>query len=64
MTITAEHAGEVAALASLVAQAQPGDVIAMMTHQDRAQVDAWLADHGGRRDSVADLRTKVRYASA
>ena len=34
----------------------PGDVIALMTHQDRAQVDAWLAEHGGRRDAVADLR--------
>ena len=64
VTITAEHAGEVAALASLVGQAQPGDVIAMMTHQDRAEVDAWLADHGGRRDSTADLRTKVADAKA
>ena len=40
----------------------PGDVIALMTHQDRAQVDAWLVEHGGRRDAVADLRTKVRRA--
>ncbi len=63
VTITAEHAGEVAALASLVGQARPGDVIAMMTHQDRAQVDAWLAEHGGRRDSMSDLRAKVRQAS-
>ena len=63
VTITAEHAGELAALASLVGQARPGDVIAMMTHQDRVQVDSWLAEHGGRRDSIADLRTKVRRAS-
>ena len=62
VTIAREHPGEVAALASLVAQARPGDVIALMTHQDRAQVDAWLVEHGGRRDAVADLRTKVRRA--
>ncbi len=62
VTIAREHPGEVAALASLVSQARPGDVIALMTHQDRAQVDAWLVEHGGRRDAVADLRTKVRRA--
>ena len=64
VTITAEHAGEVAALASLVGQARSGDVIAMMTHQERAQVDAWLIEHGGRRDSATDLRTKVANAEA
>ena len=62
VTIAREHPGEVAALASLVSQARPGDVITLMTHQDRAQVDAWLVEHGGRRDAVADLRTKVRRA--
>ena len=64
VTIAAEHPGEVAALASLVEQARPGDVIAVMTHQDREQVDAWLVEHGGRRDSVADLRAKVERAAA
>ncbi len=64
VTITAEHPGEVAALTSLVEQARPDDVIALMTHQDRAQVDAWLVEHGGRRDSVADLRVKVQRAAA
>jgi cyanophycin synthetase len=63
VTIAREHPGEVAALASLVSQARPGDVIAVMTHQDRAQVDAWLLEHGGRRDAVADLRTKVQRAA-
>ncbi|HEY5979228.1 MAG TPA: Mur ligase family protein [Microlunatus sp.] len=62
VTIAREHAGEVAALASLVSQARPGDVIAVMTHQDRAQVDAWLLGHGGRRDAVTDLRVKVQRA--
>jgi cyanophycin synthetase len=62
VSITAEHPDEVSALASLLAQARPGDVIAMMTHQDRERVDAWLTDHGGRRDTVADLRVKVQRA--
>jgi cyanophycin synthetase len=63
MTIAREHPAEVPALASLVSQARPGDVIAMMTHQDRAQADAWLVEHGGRRDAVADLRAKVQRAA-
>ena len=63
VTIVREHPGEVAALASLVSQARTGDVIALMTHQDRAQVDAWLVEHGGRRDAVADLRIKVERAT-
>ena len=63
VTIDREHPGEVAALASLVSQARAGDVIAVMTHQDRAQVDAWLVEHGGRRDAVADLRIKVERAA-
>lgn len=57
--IEREHPGEVAALASLVGRARAGDVVAMMTHQDREQVDAWLTEHDGRRDTVADLRAKV-----
>lgn len=64
VTITAEHPDEVSALASLVGQARPGDVIAVMTHQDRDQVDAWLTEHGGHRDSATDLRAKVDRAAA
>jgi len=64
VTISAEHDGEVAALASLVGQARPRDVIALMTHQDREQVDGWLLDHGGHRDAVTDLRAKVERADA
>ena len=46
-------------LASLVDQARDGDVVAMMTHQDREQVDAWLVDHGASRDNPDALRAKV-----
>jgi cyanophycin synthetase len=59
VTIAAEHPGEVAGLASLVGQARPGDVVAMMTHQDRDAVDAWLTEHGGQRDTIETLRAKV-----
>ncbi|MDN5805267.1 MAG: hypothetical protein L0H26_11885, partial [Microlunatus sp.] len=62
VTIDREHAGEVAALTSLAAQARAGDVVALMTHQDRQQVDDWLIEHGGRRDTVDDLRAKVAAA--
>ncbi|MFT4163765.1 MAG: Mur ligase family protein [Microlunatus sp.] len=63
MTITAEYPDEVTSVAALVEQARPGDVVAMMTHQDRDEVSAWLAEHGGRRDSPADLRAKVWRAA-
>ena len=41
---------ELAALTALVGQARDGDVVAMMTHPDREEVDAWLIDHGATRD--------------
>ena len=49
-----EHESEVAGLASLVDQAADGDVVAVMTHQDREAVDAWLIEHGATRDGPAD----------
>jgi cyanophycin synthetase len=58
-----EHESEVAGLAALAEQAADGDVIAVMTHQDRDEVDAWLTGHGATRDSAEELRDKVRYAA-
>ncbi len=55
--VTAEHSTELACLQSLVAQARAGDVVAMMTHQDRDLVDAWLVAQGAAyqdRDLVDD----------
>ncbi len=60
--IRTEHDSEVPGLASLVARAGPGDVVAMMAHQDRAEIDAWLAEHGGIRDDPATLKAKVAAA--
>ena len=57
--ITAEHADELSCLQSLVAQARDGDVVAIMAHQDRADLDQWLFGSGATRDSAADLRAKV-----
>jgi cyanophycin synthetase len=59
-----QHLSEVAGLVSLVSQAADGDVVAMMTHQDRDEVDAWLAEHGATRDSADELRAKVLRARA
>ena len=57
-----QHLSEVAGLASLAGQAADGDVVAMMTHQDREQVDMWLVEHGATRDSADELRAKVLRA--
>jgi cyanophycin synthetase len=54
-----QHLSEVDGLASLTGQAVDGDVVAMMTHQDREQVDIWLLEQGATRDSADELRAKV-----
>jgi cyanophycin synthetase len=59
-----EHMSEVDGLVSLVSRAADGDVVGMMTHQDRDEVDLWLAEHGGIRDSAETLRAKVLRARA
>ena len=59
-----EHRSELPCLVSLVGQARDGDVVAMMTHQDRQQVDDWLLDHGATRDDPETLRAKVLKAES
>jgi cyanophycin synthetase len=63
MTIGVEHPDEVSCLASLVAKARDGDVVSIMAHQDRDEIDQWLVDRGATRDSADDLRAKVARAS-
>jgi cyanophycin synthetase len=53
---------EVAGLEALVAQAEPGDVVALMCHEDRQGVYDWLAAHGFTADAPETLREKVRAA--
>ena len=60
MEIVREHDSELDCLVSLVGQARDGDVVAIMTHQDRELLDAWLVDHGASRDNANVLRAKVR----
>ncbi|NYD41763.1 Mur ligase family protein [Nocardioides panaciterrulae] len=54
---------EVAGLAALVERAQPGDVVALMCHAERAAVYDWIAAHGGTPDGPETLRDKVRAAA-
>lgn len=53
---------EVAGLEALVDQAAPGDVVALMCHEDRQGVYDWLAGQGFTTDTPETLRDKVRAA--
>ncbi len=53
---------EVCGLEALVAQARPGDVVALMCHEDRQGVYDWIAAAGGTVDDPETLRAKVRAA--
>jgi cyanophycin synthetase len=57
-----EFGGEVDGAAWLVSQAQRGDVIGVMVHEQREQLDEWLGAHGGTRDDPEALAAKVRAA--
>jgi cyanophycin synthetase len=59
MEIPRDHDSELSCLVSLVGQARDGDVVAIMTHQDRELLDEWLIDHGASRDNADVLRAKV-----
>ena len=61
--IQAAHDSELGGLISLVGKARHGDVVAIMTHQDRELLDQWLLDHGASRDSAEVLRAKVLSAN-
>ena len=58
----ASYPTEVAGLEALVKQAEPGDVVALMCHEDRQGVYDWLAAHGFTADTPDTLRDKVRAA--
>jgi cyanophycin synthetase len=48
--------------AALVAEAQAGDVVAVMSLQDRASLDAWLRSEGATVDNPETLKSKVERA--
>jgi cyanophycin synthetase len=53
---------ELDGLVALMGQAAPGDVVAVMCHQDRPGLDAWVRDQGGSVDDPETLSAKVRAA--
>ena len=60
----ASYPTEVDGLDALVGQAGPGDVVALMCHEDRQGVYDWLAGQGFTADTPETLRDKVRAARA
>jgi cyanophycin synthetase len=62
MSIQRAHESELGGLVSLVDQARSDDVVAIMTHQDREELDRWLLDHQATPDDAAALRAKVQRA--
>ncbi|MFD7157288.1 Mur ligase family protein [Kribbella sp. NPDC059898] len=53
---------ELAAAQALVAEARAGDVVAVMSLQDRASLDAWLRSEGATVDTPETLKSKVERA--
>ena len=64
VTEVASYASELEAVEALVAQADPGDVIAVMCQAQRVEVDEWLRERGGTVDDPDTLRAKVLAASS
>lgn len=56
------HPTELAALQALIGLALPGDVVGLMCHAERDQVQQWILDGGGTADSPDALRAKVAAA--
>ena len=50
---------ELEGLQALVATAGPGDVLAVMVHADRVQLEQWLASVGATLDCAREIRKKV-----
>ncbi|HZJ04524.1 MAG TPA: Mur ligase family protein [Nocardioidaceae bacterium] len=58
----AAYDSELDGLVALVGAADPGDVVAIMCHQDRPGVQSWIHEQGGAVDSPETLSQKVRSA--
>lgn len=50
---------ELSGLMGLLGAAHEGDVLALMTHSDRAKLHSWLMENGGTADDAATIRRKV-----
>jgi cyanophycin synthetase len=60
----AAFASELEGLEALVGRAAPGDVVAVMCHQDRELLDEWLRGRGAAVDTPEELRRKAMTARA
>ncbi len=54
---------ELDSLQALLKLAEPGDVVGLMCHAQRAEVYAWLDSQGATPDSPGELRAKVERAA-
>ncbi len=53
------HDTELESFETLVPHALDGDVIALMCHAERVEVDGWIREHGGKVDDARSIRRKV-----
>jgi cyanophycin synthetase len=53
------HDTELAGLQALVPHAHDGDVLALMCHAERTEVDGWIREQGGTVDDARTIRRKV-----
>src|SRR4051794_22531507 len=54
-----EYDTELGSLQAIVPHALDGDVIALMCHAERKEVDAWIREQGGKVDDARAIRRKV-----
>ncbi|MGH3508148.1 MAG: Mur ligase family protein [Nocardioidaceae bacterium] len=59
-----DYASELEGLEALMGRAVPGDVVAVMCHQDRVLLHEWLTAHGAAVDTPEVLRDKALLAAA
>ncbi len=64
VTEVPSYDSELDGLQALFARAAPGDVVGVMCHQDRAELNGWLSDQGATIDTPQVLRDKVLLAAA
>ncbi|MDQ3615569.1 MAG: Mur ligase family protein [Actinomycetota bacterium] len=59
----ASYDSELEGLQALVAEANPGDVVGVMCHQDRETLEDWIRGQGGTVDTPDTLTRKVHLAT-
>jgi len=64
VTDVAAYPSELGGLQALCAEADDGDVVAVMTHQDRPALESWLRERGATVDDPQRLREKVTLAQS